>query len=267
MGRAGVLLRISQSAVSKRIASLETETGKKLIEKKGRRVALTPDAEHLINKIGPMLADIRFELKVTAPPIGGEIQLGVSESILSSWGAKILQKVERSIAPTSLALHAHRGPLLTQLVTSGTYLAAIIAGEPGNEKGSLTCIEIGTEPMVLIEGENSPIQLISIEPQAATWQAIKRRAVKCGLVPDRYVESYFSAASLAVAGFGRALVPAGVANAIKLPRHIKITEIKNLARPLCILARKHVFARNEIIRLIEVATPLLQAEPWNNNKK
>ena len=131
MGQAGAYLRISQSAVSKRIATLESTTKKKLIEKNGRRVTLTAEAEQLISKISPLLADIRNELNSLNTPAALELHIGVSESILASWGAKVLWSIDDSLSPTKIIPHAHRGPLLVQLVSSGIYLAAIIAGEPG----------------------------------------------------------------------------------------------------------------------------------------
>ena len=50
MGKAGMRLRITQSAVSKRIAALETELGKKLVERRGRRLKLTPAGVRLLEK-------------------------------------------------------------------------------------------------------------------------------------------------------------------------------------------------------------------------
>ncbi len=48
-------LRISQSAVSKRLATLEKYYDRKLIQKKGRRVELTQHGKKLVDKIAPVL--------------------------------------------------------------------------------------------------------------------------------------------------------------------------------------------------------------------
>jgi DNA-binding transcriptional LysR family regulator len=248
MGYAGAYLRISQSAVSKRIAALEAATKKKLIEKNGRRVTLTAEAEQLISKISPLLADIRSELNYVFTPSTVELHVGISESVLASWGAKVLWNIERSRELTKIIPHAHRGPLLTQLVGSGTYLAGIVAGEPG-VLGSIECIPVGREQMVILECNPKKDSLISIEPQSATWQTIKRKSVKLGVVPDRFVESFFSAASLAVAGFGNALLPSGVAESLKLPKTAKIRPIPGLFRPIHLIGRKHALARADIVFL------------------
>ena len=248
MGQAGAYLRISQSAVSKRIAALEFATKKKLIEKNGRRVSLTAEAEQIISKISPLLADIRSELNSVSTPTIMELHIGISESVLASWGAKVLWDIEHKLAPTRINPHAHRGPLLTQLVGSGTYLAGIIAGEPG-ALGSIECIQVGKEQMVILECNAKTDTLISIESQSATWQSIKRKSIKLGLVPDRFVESFFSAASLAVAGFGSALLPAGVVESLKLPRSAKVKPVAGLFRPIHLIGRKHVLVRDEIVFL------------------
>jgi DNA-binding transcriptional LysR family regulator len=248
MGRAGAYLRISQSAVSKRIATLETTTKKKLIEKNGRRVILTAEAEQLINKISPLLADIRNELNTLSSPAAIEMHVGISESILASWGGKVLWDIEQKLSPTRINPHAHRGPLLTQLVGSGTYLAGILAGEPG-AIGSIECIQLGREQMVILESNAQTDILISIESQSATWQSIKRKSIKLGLVPDRFVESFFSAASLAIAGFGSALLPQGVVESLKLPRSANVKPVAGLFRPIHLIGRKHILAREEIVLL------------------
>ena len=59
MLEASTELRISQSAVSKRIAVLEKYYGRELTQKKGRRVELTQHGQHLVDKISPVLTSTR----------------------------------------------------------------------------------------------------------------------------------------------------------------------------------------------------------------
>ena len=54
MIRAGTRLRLTQSAISKRIQALEDELRQPLIEKRGRRVALTPQAVQFLEKTRPL---------------------------------------------------------------------------------------------------------------------------------------------------------------------------------------------------------------------
>ena len=59
MMEASTELRITQSAVSKRISTLERYYNRKLIQKKGRRVELTQHGQHLVDKISPVLSELR----------------------------------------------------------------------------------------------------------------------------------------------------------------------------------------------------------------
>ena len=52
-------LSISQSAVSKRIAKLEAHYDRKLIERQGRRVALTHHGTRLVDRVTPLISELR----------------------------------------------------------------------------------------------------------------------------------------------------------------------------------------------------------------
>ncbi|MDP6037968.1 MAG: LysR family transcriptional regulator, partial [Candidatus Latescibacteria bacterium] len=73
MTRAATRLRITQSAVSKRIAALESDVGHKLIEPIGRRVRLTPSGVRLLEKTRPFLAALKDALADDVPTRGGRI--------------------------------------------------------------------------------------------------------------------------------------------------------------------------------------------------
>ena len=64
MLEASTELRISQSAVSKRIAVLERYYKRKLIQKKGRRVELTQHGKQLVDKVSPILSDANIRLSL-----------------------------------------------------------------------------------------------------------------------------------------------------------------------------------------------------------
>ena len=56
---ASTALRISQSAVSKRIAALERYYDRDLIERHGRRVVLTHHGTRLVERVTPLLSELR----------------------------------------------------------------------------------------------------------------------------------------------------------------------------------------------------------------
>jgi DNA-binding transcriptional LysR family regulator len=59
MTRAATRLRITQSAVSKRIAALEGHLGQSLIEPAGRGVRLTSHSVRLLDKTSPFMASLK----------------------------------------------------------------------------------------------------------------------------------------------------------------------------------------------------------------
>ena len=67
MMEASTELRITQSAVSKRISSLERYYSRKLIQKKGRRVELTQHGQRLVDKVTPLLSEPVSYTHLTLP--------------------------------------------------------------------------------------------------------------------------------------------------------------------------------------------------------
>lgn len=63
MSKAATELRLSQPAISKRIASLERQTRNKLIHKVGRGVELTAEGEEFVQRISPIISELRTVLK------------------------------------------------------------------------------------------------------------------------------------------------------------------------------------------------------------
>ena len=79
MTKAATRLRITQSAVSKRIAALEASTGACLIERIGRGVRLTPDGVALLEKTDPFMKALREALREDRPTGSARLEIGVSE--------------------------------------------------------------------------------------------------------------------------------------------------------------------------------------------
>ncbi len=250
-------LRISQSAVSKRIAALEAELGLELVARQGRHAGLTPEAVRLVERAGPLLAELKAALKSPGAERRGTLTVGVSESIVSSWGAAVLYAAEQATAGLTLGLHAHRGPVVVERVAAGEYALGLVAGEPA---AGLEAREIGREPLVVIPAgtgfaahdakpaksaaRGRELAVITIEERSATWAAVARRAHKQGIVVERRVESFFAAARLAMAGFGHGLVPLGVAATLGIKRaRLWRFPPGTLERPLVVVGRKSALAR------------------------
>jgi hypothetical protein len=183
------------------------------------------------------------------------INLGCSESILSSWGAKTLSKLEKRYQKTTIIPHAHRGPVVIDKVRSGEYSLGLCAGHC-IKAPELDYQEIGYEPFVIINPKHKT--LMTIEDNSETWEAIEAQVKRMGLFPTKRLESFFPLAQLANFGSCSALVPLGVAKALGIRSDkIKSTKIK---RPVILVARKSTFHRHDMKPIIEDFKTLILKE-------
>lgn len=249
MTRAATELRISQSAVSKRIASLEERTGADLVEPAGRCVRLTEAGERLLARTMPLVAELRRAVDASADSGRAEITLGVSESILSSWGPSLLAAVRRRLPALALQLHAHRGPVAVERVRAGEYTAALIAGEVA--AADLATDDLGREEMVLVGAGRlrrpCTLDILTVERASTTWPAIERELGGCAeagitLRVVATVESFAAVIRLAQSGFGIGLAPRGLAEALAPGAVVRLPPPR-LSRPIRLCYHKSARGR------------------------
>lgn len=250
--RAATRLRISQSAVSKRIAALEERVGVLLLQKEGRNVRLTPAATALLDDVLPHLLEIEARLGAVEAA-RAPIRLAATESFVASWLPRLLRDAMTALG-VEVELHAHRGPLaLERLRTGEVDLAVVVsAGEDG-----LRGIALAPEPMVVVGSgfappPEGPLEVWTIEAGSLTGAWLARRLPRLRDPPVSVVgriESFVSAVQLARAGFGNALVPVGIADALGAPP-TACRELP-LQRPVSALARPGGWERPAVRRLAE----------------
>ncbi len=258
-GRAATALRITQSAVSKRVSALEGDVGAELLEKDGRRVRLTTHGARFVRRVRGPLGDLKSALLLEDSAPRGTISISVSESVLSSWGAGLLAVAARSIEGLVLQPHAHRSPVALDRVRSGDCLLALVAGE-SDAASDLDSFELLEEEMVLVPAQGQgaalrralasrePIPVLTIEPTAATWRSVARRLphlrreAGVELVVEHVVESFACAVQMARAGMANALAPLGVVRALGVRRPLRFPA-PGLVRPVSVAARKTTFNR------------------------
>ena len=257
MTKAGTRLRISQSAVSKRIDALESTLGRKLIEPVGRRVRLTAAGIQLLEKTAPFMAALKEAVADESPVQASRLVIGISESILSSWGSRVLAGVARAVPQLELVINAHRSPVAIDHVRSGEYMLALCA-DRGEYSADVKSEPLVDEPMVLVPSRLEPFQLrrdttlpvITIEPHAATWVHLEPRiralSVKWNIriETEQTLQSFAGIAQMARCGFGHGLVPLGIARALGIPDPglIRFPE-PGLSRPIALVGRSTTFAR------------------------
>ena len=251
MMETGTVLKISQSAVSKRIAALERHYDRPLIERFGRRVVLTHHGTHLVEKVTPLVSELRSVFLEDSTLPSGKIILGVSEAILASWGPKLFAAVQRDMPEVEFTLHAQRSPTVLDRLRSGEYMVGICTGSSGADTDLQSEI-VRLEPMVIIPSALEPfdyevgeqLDVITIESRSGAWASIEDDMRRLRLNRKASLESFFSVAQMALAGFGHGLVPVGVAYTLGAPRD-KLIELDRygLNRPVRFVARKSMFSQ------------------------
>jgi DNA-binding transcriptional LysR family regulator len=256
LARAGTMmetsteLRITQSAVSKRISSLERYYGRKLIQKKGRRVELTQHGQRLVDKVAPLLSELRDLFIDEITSARGELVIGVSDAILSSWGPALFYEIAAEMPEVNFVFHTHRTPAVLDRIRSGEFMVGVCTGSDILEK-DLQSEVLTREPMVIIPSGLIPIKfpdtgelpVISIEDYSGAWRSFQDEVEKLRIRRQVALESFFSVAQMAIAGFGHGMVPIGVALTLKIPEECLINlEKKGLHRPVRFVARKSTYS-------------------------
>lgn len=250
MLEASTELRISQSAVSKRIAVLERYYNRKLIQKKGRRVELTQHGKQLVDRVSPILSELRDLFMQEATAARGELVIGVSDAILSSWGPQVFFEVKAQLPEVHFSFHTHRTPVVLDRIRSGEFMVGVCTGSDALDT-DLQSEVLTQEPMVIIPSGLEKISLpstgelgvITIEDYSGAWRSFKDEVKRLRIRREVSLESFFSVAQMAIAGFGHGLVPIGVAKTLKVPDDciINLGE-KGLSRPVRFVARKSTYS-------------------------
>lgn len=272
MIEASTVLKVSQSAVSKRIATLERYYDRKLIERHGRRVVLTHHGTRLVEKVTPLISELRSVfLEDNALP-KGKIIMGVSEAILASWGPRLFAAVGARMPEVELEFHAQRSPVVLDRIRSGEYMLGVCTGSPDADT-DLQSEVLVLEPLVIIPSALEPfkyrvgdeLDVITIESRSGAWRSIEDDMRRLKLKRMTSLESFFSVAQMALAGFGHGLVPSGVARTLGVDEHQVIPlGAEGLNRPVRFVARKSMFSRPLIQNFYRSVYELAQAvkQPW-----
>jgi DNA-binding transcriptional LysR family regulator len=257
VSEAATRLRLTQSAVSKRLQALQAALGFAVIEPDGRRVRLTPRALDLLERARPIVADLRSLTTSVGSATDVELSLGLSDSIAASWGPRVVARVSRALGGIVLSLHVHRSVLLVENVRLGRYHMGLATEMPGAK--DLIRIPVVAEPLVVVNvgverQRRKGVPLITIEPESATWRAIEGQIARrhASLLAERRisVESFGAALQMARAGFGDALVPLGMAKETGIERG-RYRALPGVERPISLFTRKTIYLLDDFRRLRE----------------
>jgi DNA-binding transcriptional LysR family regulator len=236
VSEAAVRLRLTQSAVSKRLRALQDEVGFKLVSAEGRRLRLTPEAVAFIDRVRPLVAELRAATRARPALAPTTFSLALADSIASSWGPRAVRRALEAKSDLRVDLHVHRTVLVVESVRLGRYDAGLCTELAAAR--DLVQDEIVVEPMVLT-GNRAKAPLLSIEPTSATWRAIvgTLRTNHPELLARElvFVESFSAVLQMARAGFGDALLPRGFARAMGVRR---VRVLDDVTRRVSLFTRK-----------------------------
>lgn len=122
--RASEKLFITQSALSSRIAALETELGTLLLDRRDKQFRLTT-AGARFHRHAERLLNLQREIKAEFGAGGGadrpmQLRIGVIESVLHSWLIEWVQALRKAHPALELALTVETTPVLLDQMKRGT---------------------------------------------------------------------------------------------------------------------------------------------------
>lgn len=247
VSQAALALRLTQSAVSKRIHALQIELDMKLVEPDGRRLKLTPEAMQFLSKAKPLLLELK-NLSIgpeTKSTHISQFSLALSDSIAGSFGPYVINKTLRSIKNLKLDIHVHRSLMLLENVTLGKYQLGICTSNDARK--DLASFHLVDEPLALLHAENKNkpnknLPLITIEENSATWKSIgpevKKEYPHLFSHSVIYVESFLAVYQMTKVGLGNGLIPLGLCKELQIKRkHYKKLKVE---RPISLVTRKTI---------------------------
>jgi len=139
-GRAAQRCHVSQPTLSAQLKKLEEYLGVALIERRPRRVGLTPAGEAVVERARRMLRDaedIRALARASQDPLGGELKLGLIPTLGPYLLPRIAPRITRALPKLQLMLHEYQTAPLIERVMQGELDVAILA-LPADTRGLVT---------------------------------------------------------------------------------------------------------------------------------
>jgi len=152
-------LYLTQSAISKRIQSLETELDTKLFDRVGRQTVLTPAGEIFFGRaqtILQQLEDSHREIDNLKGEVAGTLHIGTSHHIGLHRLPPILKRLNQQYPDLTLDIHFMDSEVAYREVHSGKLELGIIT-MPRNDTGELNRRIVWDDPLDFVIGKNHPL--------------------------------------------------------------------------------------------------------------
>lgn len=245
ISEAAAQLRLTQSAVSKRIQSLEYELKYKLIEPDGRRVKLTYKGLIFLNKARLLVSELKGLKDLEGENEVKKFSIALSDSVAASWGPKLIILAQQKNKNIELEIHVHRSTLVEENVKLGRYHLGFCISN--NSDPQLISTVILEEPMVLIkpstENQTENKKLITIEKNSGSWRALEEKIEKHPKLKNLeliHIESFAAIVQMVKLGYGHGLVPLGIAQTMNVPKNEILVLSPNIKRQIKLISRKNI---------------------------
>lgn len=245
ISEAAAQLRLTQSAVSKRIQALQNSVRFPIIEPDGRRVRLTAKGQALVDKARPLILELKNLRHLEVENEITQFSIGISDSIAASWGPRLIRLAAKKEKGIQFNIHVHRSTLVEENVKLGRYHLGLCVSSDVDK--NLISEVISEEPLVLLANRFDPTttseNLITIEQNSATWKAVGDKVLKHSKLKDfnmTYVESFAAIVQMVQEGFGHGLVPIGVALTMGAPKKAIQLLIPGVRREIKLISRKNI---------------------------
>jgi len=226
---AAEVLHLTPSAVSQQLAALESEVGQELLERRGRRVAITSAGRLLLAHTDTILADVeRAEdaMRLYAEGATGEVRVAAFATAISLLVAPSLARLRTTTPGLRLVVRdaeGHQG--ITQLLDGEVELAVAVEhrGSPRSDDQRLTRIPLYAEPFVALLPATHPAATAPAVDLATlagdNWimtsignpirDVVLLACEQAGFAPRiaHHSDDFSAVAALVAAGAGVALVP------------------------------------------------------------
>ncbi|MEU8224401.1 LysR family transcriptional regulator [Kribbella sp. NPDC048915] len=153
---AAEVLHLTPSAVSQQLAALESEVGQELLERRGRRVAITSAGRLLLAHADTILADVeRAEdaMRLHANGANGEVRVVAFATAITLLVAPALTRLRETSPGLDLVVRDAEGPQgITALLDGDADLAIAVEhrGSPRPDDRRLARIPLYAEPFVAV---------------------------------------------------------------------------------------------------------------------
>lgn len=254
VSRAAEKLFITQSAMSARIAALETELGTVLLDRRDKQFRLTMAGQRFL-KHASRLLELQREIK---SEMGGKapaevlMRIGAIESVLHSWLIPWIEQLRGEYPALELELAVETTPVLIELVRRGA-LDIVFTASPANADGvrskSLPAMDMAFLGNAKVHRKRqwrmadfADVELMTFQRGSVPHLALLDQLRSAGVQPRKVhaISSISAMVQLVQGGFGIATLPLAAARRLPDSAGLKILKCQQPLPPLPIHANYRI---------------------------